>query len=169
MILDRQICQLRDTKGWLASGLAISTVPSIEAVWGLTGRMASGFQEDEESSGGAQRCTNGKPHIVVLSVTQLSLSCDWGGNTLSNLSAACYCRGLSITPQAAKLSIGIASSEAPEGFSGAYRSGGFRQHHNGDYAVLPTGMIYMQGATSSVHKNKSPSHQVVFRSPFASG
>lgn len=27
------ICQLRDTKGWLASGLAISTVFSMEAVW----------------------------------------------------------------------------------------------------------------------------------------
>lgn len=123
------ICQLRDTTGWSASGLAISTVLSIGAVWNLTGRRVSGSQEDEGSSGGAQRCTNGKPHIVVLSVTQLPLSCDWGGNTLSNLSAARYCRGLSITPQAAKLSIGIASSEAPENFSGAYRSGGFRQHH----------------------------------------
>lgn len=27
------ICQLRDTKSWLASGLAISTVPSMKAVW----------------------------------------------------------------------------------------------------------------------------------------
>lgn len=143
------ICQLRDTAGWSASGLAISTVLSIEAVWNFTGRRVSGSQEDEGSSGGAQRCTNGKPHIVVLSVTQLPLSCDWGGNTLSNLSAACYCRGLSITPQAAKLSIGIASSEAPENFSGAYRSGGFRQHHNGHHAVLPAKTIYMLGISLS--------------------
>lgn len=163
------ICQLRDTAGCSVSGLAISTVLSIGAVWNLTGRRVSGSQEDAGSSGGAQRCTNGKPHIVVLSVTQLPLSCDWGGNTLSNLSAACYCRSLSITPQAAKLSIGMASSEAPENFSGAYRSGGFRQHHNGHHAVLPAKIIYVLVITFSARKNKSPSHQVKFCGPFASG
>lgn len=134
----------------------------------MTGRRVSSSQEDEESSKDARRCTDGKPHTVVLSVTQLPLSCVWGGNTLSNLSEVFYCRGLPITPQAAKLSIGIASSEAPDNFSGAYRSGGFRLHHNGHHAVLPAKIIYVLGIAFSVHKNKSLSQQVMFRSPFAS-
>lgn len=113
------IRQLRDTECWLASELAIYTVHSIEAVWSLTGRKVSGSQENEGPFEGAQRCTNGKPHIVVLSVTQLPLSCDpcratGAENPLSNLSAACYCRCVSSTQQDAKLSIGIAPDEAPD-------------------------------------------------------
>lgn len=139
--------QLRDIKGWSASELAIYTVPSIEAVWSLTGRKVSSSQENEGSSKGAKRCTNGKPHIVLLSVTQLPLSCDWGGNPPLNLSSACHCRGLSSTPQGTKISKGIASDEAPDEFSGAYRSGGFRQHHNGQHAVPPAKIIYAQDIT----------------------
>lgn len=58
--------------------------------------------------------------------------------------------------------MGTASSEAPENFSGAYRSGGFRQHHNGHHAVPPAKIIYVQGISCSVRKNKSPSHQIMF-------
>lgn len=91
----------------------------------------------------------GKPHIVVLSVTQLSLSCEWGEAPPppSNLSARSYGCGVSRTPQGAKLSTDIASDEAPDNFSGAYRSGGFRQHRNGRHAVLPAKIIYAQEIT----------------------